>query len=146
MSGDGLVLEYFDYSEDEQLDFVKEYGLNIEHIKNPSEAVQLAAVQKCGLAVKFCKDPSEAVQVAAVQQFKYAFVYCNNNKAVQLAMVKQDSSFCRYCNNPSNEMIDYLIAIKYKELFRYMATPYYSKVISMFLDKFNHIDIIPIVY
>jgi len=51
-----------------ELELVKNYGENIEHVSNPSISVQLAAVRESGRAIKYIKNPPLAVQMAAVTQ------------------------------------------------------------------------------
>ena len=62
---------------------VKQNGLAIKLIKNPSEELKLAAVKQNGDAIKWIDNPSEELQLAAV---------------------KQDGSAIRHIDNPSKEL------------------------------------------
>ncbi len=50
-------------SEVVQLEAVKQDGLSIQFIRNPSEAVQLEAVKQDWLAIRYIHNPSEAVML-----------------------------------------------------------------------------------
>lgn len=66
-----------DATEQEQIDFVRDYPESIEEIIDPIEAVQLAAVETDGTAIQYIEDPTEAVELAAVRQNSYAIKYIN---------------------------------------------------------------------
>ena len=66
-------------TEEEKLAAVKQDGLAIKHIKNPSEEVKLEAVGQDGLAIQYIKNPSEKVQLEAVKQDGYAIQYIKTN-------------------------------------------------------------------
>ena len=53
-----------------QLAKVKQDGIAICHIHNPSDAAQLEAVRENGLAICHIHNPSEAVCLEAVKQLK----------------------------------------------------------------------------
>ena len=48
---------------------VKENGLAIQCINNPSEEVQLEAIKKDGLAIRYVKNPSEKVIQESIKGF-----------------------------------------------------------------------------
>ena len=49
------------------LEAVKQDGLTIEYIVNPSKEVQLAAVKQDGDAIKFIDNPDKEVQLEAIK-------------------------------------------------------------------------------
>ena len=87
------------------LQLVRDDGLNIQHIKNPSEEVQLEAVKHDGSAIQHIKNPSEAVQLEAVKQNGSAIRYIKNpSEVVQLEAVKQNGSAIQYIKDPSEKL------------------------------------------
>ena len=60
---------------EDKLSGVKQDGLAIRYIQNPSEKLQLAAVKENGSAIEYIKNPSEEVQLAAVKQNRRAIQY-----------------------------------------------------------------------
>ncbi len=68
------------------LDLVRQDGLALRHIKNPSEAVIIAAVQQNGLALQFVPAEKQTYQVCA-------FAVVQNGRALQ-HVAKQSESIC----------------------------------------------------
>ena len=94
-----------DWSEAEQIAYVKQNYENIKQIKHPSEAVQLAAVQQRGSAIQYITNPSLEVQMAAVQQDGHAIYYIKNPTIpIQLAAVQQNGHANYYITNPCLEV------------------------------------------
>ncbi len=85
------------FGEENQLAAVKQDGLAIRFIYNPSEMVQLAAVKENGLAIQFIHNPSEQVHLEAVKDDGYAIQWIHNpSEDVQLAAVKQNGNAIRF--------------------------------------------------
>jgi len=61
-----------------QLAVVKQNGIAIEHIENPTESDQLAAVTQNGWVLDLIKNPSKSVQLAAVTKNGWAIQYIKN--------------------------------------------------------------------
>jgi hypothetical protein len=57
------------------LNSVKQDGLNIRNIDNPSYEMKLCAVQQNGLALKYIKEQTDEICIAAVKQNKEAAPY-----------------------------------------------------------------------
>jgi hypothetical protein len=113
---------------DLQLEAVKQDGLSIQYIKNPSKAVQLEAVKENGDAIDFIKNPIEEVQLEAVKQKGYAIEFISNpSEEVQLEAFKKNSRSIQYISNPSKVVL--------KE-----AVKKYGHTIVQFLCKTIQID------
>jgi len=46
---------------------IKQNGMLIQYIKNPSEKVQLAAVKQNGWVIGFIENPSKSIQLVSTQ-------------------------------------------------------------------------------
>jgi len=111
-------------SEEVQLEAVKQNGLAIQFIKNPSLEFQLEAVKQNGHAIKYIKKPSLEVQLEAVKQDGHAIKYIKNpSLEFQLEAVKQDGHAIKYIKNPSLEF--QLEAVKnHRSSIQYIKNPY----------------------
>ena len=58
-----------------KIEAVKNLGIAIEYIENPSKEVQLEAVKQNGYAIEYIENPSKEVQLAAVRENGYAIQY-----------------------------------------------------------------------
>lgn len=73
---DGLTLQYVkNPSPNIQLEAVKQNGYAIQYIHNPSETLQLEAVKQTGLSIKYIKNPSLNIQLEAIIQNPTAIQY-----------------------------------------------------------------------
>jgi hypothetical protein len=106
VESDEILKHIKKYSLEElQIAAVKQNGLSIQFIKNPSESIQLAAVKQNGLSIQFIKNPSESIQLAAVKQNVYAIQYIENpSESVQLAAVKKYGYAIAHIKNPSESV------------------------------------------
>ncbi len=92
-----------------QLKMVKNDGLSIEKIENPSETIQLHAARERGHAIRYIKYPSEEVQLAAISNFSYSISYIENpSERVQLAAVKKSPYSIKCIKYPCKSVEDYL--------------------------------------
>ena len=100
-----LTFDEENITEEEKLEVVKQYGLNIKYIQNPSEKVQLEAIKQDGYSIKYIKNPSEKLQLEAVKRDGYSIEYIENtSEKVQLEAVKQNGFSIDYIQNPSEKV------------------------------------------
>ena len=91
-----------DWTEAEQIAYVKKYWENIKDINNPSFEVQMAAVQAASRAIKYITNPDIRVQLAAVQQNGRAIRFITNpDVRVQIAAVQQNGGAICHITNPT---------------------------------------------
>jgi hypothetical protein len=50
---------------------VRQYGYNIQYIRNPDKEVQLEAVRQHGWSIRWIHNPYKEVQLAAIRQSDY---------------------------------------------------------------------------
>jgi protein tyrosine phosphatase (PTP) superfamily phosphohydrolase (DUF442 family) len=85
------------FGEEAQLEAVKQDGLTIRYIHNPSEAIKLVAVKQYGNAIRFIHNPSEEVQLEAVKQNGLTIQYIEDpSEEVQLEAVKQNEDSIQF--------------------------------------------------
>ena len=103
---DGLRIRYIrDPSKAVQLAAVKEDGYSIQYIHSPSEKVQLEAVKQNGYSIQFIPNPSEKAQFEAVTRYGYSIQYIHApSKKVQLAAVTQNGYSIQFIPNPSEKV------------------------------------------
>ena len=88
-----------------QLRMVKEDGLLIRYIKNPSENIKLKAIKQDYRSIQYIENPSEAIKLEAAKQNGYVIEYIKNpSEALQLAAVKRHGSAINYIKNPSEKV------------------------------------------
>jgi hypothetical protein len=88
-----------------QKNMVKQNGLAIQYIKNPSLEVQKFAVKQDWWAIQYIHNPSIEIQEFAVKQNGYAIEYIKNPSIeIQEFAVKQNWGAIRYIANPSIEI------------------------------------------
>ena len=86
-----------------QLQTIREDGLALEFIDNPSKQLQLEAVRQNGLSIEFIDNPSEQMQLEAVRQYGNAIKYINNpSLQLQLEAIRQNGFSIRFIKNPSS--------------------------------------------
>lgn len=102
-------------TEKEQLAAVREDGLNIKYIYNPSEKIQLEAVREDEDAIMYIEHPTEKVQLESVKRSSLSthqatIQYIKEpSEAVQLAAIKQNPFAIQFIHNPSDKVIRYII-------------------------------------
>ena len=81
---------------------VRQAGVAIEYIKNPTPAIQLAAVRQAGVAIYYIKNPTPEMQLVAVKQNGTAIEYIENpTPEMQLVAVRRAGVAIRYIENPT---------------------------------------------
>jgi hypothetical protein len=96
-----------DLTEECKLWAVRQYGLLIQYIPNPTEEMKLIAVSRNGGALQYIDNPSEEVQLAAVKQYgKIIQLIDTPSEEVQLAAVNQNGRAIFYIKNPSKKIIE----------------------------------------
>ncbi len=142
-----IAKEINNYSEKEQLLYVKKNCGYLNYITNPSEKVQLAGVKRVGSCIKYLNNPSEKVQLAAVAIHGNhidcdIIKYINNpTEKVKLTAIQICGQAIQFIENPSVEM--QLAAINknnkvrvFTDLNRYIKNP--SKKAQLFFVKDNY--------
>ena len=106
--------EYFSNLSEEEMYKIVEYDYSvIQYITNPS--VQLKAVKQNGLAIQYIKNPTEEMKLEAVKQNGLAIKYINNpTEEMKLEAVKQNGLAILYIKNPNLHIL--LRSIKHKLL------------------------------
>ena len=86
-----------------QLKAVRQNGLDIKSIDNPSLPIQLEAVKEDGYAIKYIDNISEEVQLEAIRQDETAIQYIENpSEQLQLEALKENVRAIEYIDNPSD--------------------------------------------
>lgn len=107
-----------------QLETVKKDGLDIKHIKNPSEKIQLEAIKENSFAIKYIENPTETTQLAAVRKNGGLIEYIKNpSEITKLEAIKSSKGTAiKYIKNPTEEMK--LEAVKgYPWIIQYIENP-----------------------
>lgn len=133
-------------SEEVKLEAVKNYGLSIEYIKDPSENIQIHAVQENGLAIRYIENPSENIQIIAVTQKRKRagdVLSCimkkniNVSEEVKTAAVEKSAWSIICINNPSKEL--QLYAVKKDGLIiKYITNPSEKVQLAAAGQKMDH--------
>jgi hypothetical protein len=77
-----------------KLEFIKECGLNIQWILNPTPEMKLEAVKQYGPAIRFIANQTEELQLEAIKNHEAAILWCiNPSKKVLLEATKVSSVF-----------------------------------------------------
>jgi hypothetical protein len=97
-------------SEAQQLALVRQSGINIIKIKNPSNNVQLAAIENNVRAIFYIKHPTEEAQILAASKYGDSIKYLYKigiipSQAVQIAAVTKNPFSIEYIPNPSTSVI-----------------------------------------
>ena len=140
MKQDGMLVRYIaNPSREVQLAAVTQDGFAIQYIEEPSLDVQLAAVRQNGLAIQYIKEPSRQVQLVAVTQDGFAIQYIEEPSLdVQLAAVKQDGRAICYMRDVSPEV--QLAAVRQNGLaVQYIKEP--SRQVLLAAAAANHMSI-----
>ena len=104
-----FAIQYIDNpSKAVQLAAVKQDCYTIEYIKNPTQKVKLVAVKQHGCAIRHIKNPSEKIQLAAIQEDFSAVQFIDNlSEEMQLAAVKKSVIALRFIKNPTQKVVDF---------------------------------------
>ena len=95
----------------DQLEFVKENGLLLQYMKDPSEAVKLAAVRQNGSAIQYIAHPSDELIIESIYHDNYyGLKYLENleeiqnSTAIQIAIIKDNPRNISLIKDPSEEL------------------------------------------
>jgi len=93
------------------LEAVKQTGMSLQFIENPTPEFQLAAVEQDSYAIQFIPNPTPEMCLTAVRQDGFS-IQCIKNPSieVQLEAVKQNPEAIQFITDPSPEL--QLIAVK----------------------------------
>lgn len=85
---------------------VKNNGLKIQQIVDPSEEIQRLAIQENGCSIQYIENPSISIQIEAVAKDSMAIRYIDNpSEEVMLESIKNDPFSIQYIKNPPIEVV-----------------------------------------
>jgi hypothetical protein len=108
---------------------VREYGLDIKDIKNPSVAVQLIATSQNGRAIQYIENPTESVQFSATSQNGYCIRYIKNpSESVQLNAIANNLYAISLIKSPT-EAVQLNAMLNDVRVLKLLSTPAISVVL-----------------
>lgn len=103
---------FLDYTEEQALEAVKEYGDALKYVRDQTEAVCLEAVKQNGYALQYVREQTEAVCLEAVKQYGGALEYVDKYYK-SVADITNDADYKALADNGISVVIE-LNGKKYK--------------------------------
>lgn len=97
-------------SENDKMDMIREDGLDIQFIKNPSDDMQMAAIVQNPESFRMIKNPSEKIQEYAIKILPDLIKYIPNpSENIQNVALRENPLYIMHIKNPSEKVQMYVV-------------------------------------